>query len=114
MRIISQTKKEKSLVPVTKNKQIALTPDDVKKIMLRNKDLEKRVKELEEQNKVLEMTLMSAGIVVDEKFGDDQNGGMRIPSQAELDNYPEMPDPKKQKSLRGSAKTDNWIDPIPR
>lgn len=80
--------------------------------MLKNKELEKEVAELKNQNNVLQMTLMSAGIVVDEKFGDNEDGPVRIPTKEELESYTEIPSKVKGKATgKSMGNTIEWDNP---
>lgn len=105
----------KKLIPPSKNKQkqlppaknqasikinktpqgtsatIKLSSEDVKRIIIENQALKKENIELKKKVSVLENTLFSAGIEVDEKFGDRQDH-LVLPSKDEVEHYKDYHD----------------------
>jgi hypothetical protein len=75
--------------PQIEKKKVVMTSEQVKQMMIRCQEVQKENTELKKKLEVLEKTLMSAGIEVDEKFGDDGNH-MVFPSVEELKSYKEV------------------------
>lgn len=71
------------------SKRITMTPDDIKNVMMENQNLRKENIELKHKVSVLESTLFSAGIEVDEKFGDNQDHVV-LPTNKEVEGYKDV------------------------
>ena len=70
--------------------RIIMTHTDIKNMLIENQELKKQIA-------VLEKTLMSAGIEVDEKFGDNEDHFV-VPNKDEVKGYTDLDAPKKTKS----------------
>lgn len=71
-------------------KQVIMTSQDIKNVMMENQELRKEVERLKKDNEMLGKILLTAGITVDEKFGDAEIDEVRVPSMKEVAGYKEV------------------------
>jgi hypothetical protein len=81
-------------VPVGK---ITMTPADIRQMLILNQELKRENNELKAQVAVLEKTLLSAGIEVDEKFGDNEDHVI-VPTLESVKGYKDLDNEPKRTS----------------
>lgn len=110
-KVVSQTKVSQKSLPASKSKatvratmpskvpigKVVMTSADVKQLLINYQDLKKKYDELLAQNQVLEKTLMSAGIEVDEKFGDNEDHVV-VPTMESVKGYTDLDKAPKTKA----------------
>lgn len=98
--------KEGTIVGPQPMKKMVMTADDVKKVMLENQALHETVRKLTQDNEMLGKILLTAGITVDEKFGDAEIDEVRVPSMKEVSGYKEVSSNNSRHPL--NEETTDW------
>lgn len=90
-------------------KKVTVTSEDVKKIMMENQELRKENQELKNHADMLGKLLLTAGITVDEKFGDPEIDEVKVPSMKEVSGYKDVSDSQRERGNPiGSSSTQQW------